>query len=163
SLIILANGYGDTQDQVLPFANFLHSAGFNVLTFNTRGRDGSGGEYVTLGVLEQRDLISVLNYATRRPQVDPRPICVLGISVAGAQDQRIKAVVDDCGFSDAPGVIAASFEHFIHLPAFPFAPITVWIASERANIDVASVRPQDVIGRLSPRPVLIIHGLADYV
>ena len=169
-LVILANGYGDTQDQVLPFADFLHKAGFNVLTFNMRGRGDSGGEYVTLGVLEQLDLISVLNYAAKRPEVDPQRIGVLGISMGGAtailaaaQDSRIKAIVDDCGFSDAPGVIAASFEHFIHLPAYPFAPITVWIASQRANIDVASVRPMDVIGHISPRPVLIIHGLADYV
>ena len=60
-------------------------------------------------------------------------------------------------------MIAASFEHFIHLPAFPFAPVTVWIANERAGIDVSGVRPMDVISRISPRPILIIHGLADYV
>ena len=41
-------------------------------------------------------------------------------------------MVDDSGFSDAPQVIAASFEHFIHLPAFPFAPVTVAIANLRA-------------------------------
>jgi hypothetical protein len=31
--------------------------------------------------------------------------------------------VDDSGFSDAPSVIAASFEHFIHLPANNMQPI----------------------------------------
>jgi len=63
SLVILASGYGDTQDQMLPFAEFLHQAGFNVLTYNSRARAPSGGEYVTLGVLEQRDLLSVVGYA----------------------------------------------------------------------------------------------------
>jgi dipeptidyl aminopeptidase/acylaminoacyl peptidase len=135
-----------------------------------RGRAGSGGEYVTLGVYEQKDLISVVDYAMSRKDVDPDRIGVLGISMGGStailaasQDPSIRAVIDDCGFSDAPSVIAASFEHFIHLPAFPFAPITVWIASERAGIDVNGVRPMDVVSRISPRPILIIHGLADYI
>lgn len=170
ALIILVSGYGDTQDQMLPFADFLHRAGFSTMTFNMRARATSGGEYVTLGVLEQKDLISVVNYAISRRDVDPERIGVLGISMGGAtvilaaaQDPVIRAVVDDCGFSDAPRVVAASFEHFIHLPAFPFAPITVWIASQRAGIDINAVRPMDVIGRISPRPVFIVHGLADRV
>jgi uncharacterized protein len=54
-----------------------------------------------------------------------------------------------------------SFTHFIGLPAFPFAPITVQIAEWRAGVDINAVRPVDVIGTISPRPVLIIHGLAD--
>lgn len=168
STIVLANGYGDTQDQMLPIADFLHRAGFSVLTYNMRARAGSGGEYVTLGVYEQKDLISALDYLCSRTDVDRQRIGALGISMGGAvvilaaaQDKRIKAVVDDCGFSDAPRVIAASFEHFIHLPSFPFAPVTIWIADARAGIDVDSVRPMDVIARISPRPVLIIHGLDD--
>jgi len=168
--VLLASGYGDTQDQMLPFAEFLHRDGYNVLTYNMRSRGTSGGEYVTLGLLEQADMISVLDYLAKRADVDPRRMGALGVSMGGAiailaaaKDTRIKAVVDDCGFSDAPGVIAASFEHFIHLPAFPFAPVTVWIADMRAGIDVNTVRPMDVIGEISPRPVLIIHGLDDTV
>jgi uncharacterized protein len=169
-LIVLVSGYGDTQDQMLPYAEFLHHAGFDTLTYNARARATSGGEYVTLGVLEQVDLESIVQYAAHRADVDPTKVGVLGISMGGAtailtaaRDHQIRAVVDDCGFSDAPGVIAASFEHFIHLPAIPFAPVTVWIASHRAGIDVNSVRPDKVIDEISPRPILIIHGLADYV
>jgi uncharacterized protein len=170
SLVILVSGYGDTQDQMLPFAEFLHQAGFNVLTYNPRARAPSGGRYVTLGVLEQRDLLSVVAYAAGRADVDSKRIGVLGISMGGstailsaAKDKRISAVVDDSGFSDAPRVIAASFEHFIHLPAFPFAPLTIAIADYRAGIDVNRVRPMDVIGKISPRPLLIIHERDDPV
>ena len=170
SLIILASGYGDTQDQMLPFAEFLHQAGFSVLTYNSRARIPSGGKYVTLGVFEQRDMLSVISYAIGRPDVDSSHVGVLGISMGGsvavlsaATDKRISAVVDDSGFSDAPRVIAASFEHFIHLPAFPFAPLTIAIADYRAGIDVNRVRPMDAIGRVSPRPLLIIHETNDSV
>ena len=170
SLVILASGYGDTQDQMLPIAEFLHQAGFNVLTYNSRARAPSGGEYVTLGVMEQRDLLSVVDYAAVRADVDANRIGVLGISMgastailSAAKDKRIKAVVDDSGFSDAPRIIAASFEHFIHLPAFPFAPLTIALADYRAGIDVNSVRPVEVIGQISPRPLLIIHESGDPV
>lgn len=170
SLVILASGYGDTQDQMLSIAEFLHRAGFNVLTYNSRARVPSGGKYVTLGVLEQKDVVSVVNYATGRSDVDANRIGILGISMGGAsailaaaKDKRIRAVVDDSGFSDATRVIAASFEHFVHLPAFPFAPITVAIADLRAGIDVTRVRPMDVIAEISPRPLLIIHEQGDSV
>lgn len=170
SLVILVSGYGDTQEQMLSIAEFLHHAGFSVLTYNSRARATSGGKYVTLGALEQQDVVSIVNYAIGRRDVDASRIGILGISMGGstailaaAKDQRIRAVVDDSGFSDAQGVIAASFEHFIHLPSFPFAPITVGIADFRANIDVSRVRPMDVIGKISPRPLLIIHEAGDSI
>jgi dipeptidyl aminopeptidase/acylaminoacyl peptidase len=170
SLVILASGYGDTQDQMLSIAEFLHSAGFSVLTYNSRGRPPSGGRYVTVGALEQKDVVSVVNYAVGRSDVDANRIGVLGISMGGAsailaaaKDKRIRAVVDDSGFSDGPRVIATAFEHFVHLPAFPFAPITVAIADSRAGIDITRVRPVDVIAEISPRPLLIIHDQGDPV
>jgi fermentation-respiration switch protein FrsA (DUF1100 family) len=170
SLVILASGYGDTQDQMLSIAEFLHSAGFGVLTYNSRGRPPSGGRYVTVGALEQKDVVSVVNYAVGRSDVDANRIGVLGISMGGAsailaaaKDKRIRAVVDDSGFSDGPRVIATAFEHFVHLPAFPFAPITVAIADFRAGIDITRVRPVDVIAEISPRPLLIIHDQGDPV
>jgi fermentation-respiration switch protein FrsA (DUF1100 family) len=170
SLVILASGYGDTQDQMLSIGEFLHQAGFSVLTYNSRARAPSGGEYVTLGVWEQGDLLSVVDYAAGRNDVDSSRIGVLGISMgasvailSAAKDKRIGAVVDDSGFSDAPSVVAAGFEHFIHLPAFPFAPLTVAIADYRAGIDVNSVQPMAVISQISPRPLLIIHDTGDLV
>ena len=170
SLVILLSGYGDTQDQMLSIAEFLHRAGFSVLTYNSRARGASGGRYVTVGALEQKDVLAVVNYAAGRSDVDANRIGMLGISMGGAcsilaaaEDKRIRAVVDDSGFSDGPRVIATAFEHFVHLPAFPFAPITVAIADARAGIDITRVRPMDVIAEISPRPVLIIHNQGDPV
>ena len=166
--IVLSHGYGDTQDQMLPWAKFLHRAGFSVFSYDMRHRGQSGGRYVTLGALEQHDLAAVIDYLATRPDVDPARIGALGVSLGGsttilaaARDARIRAVVDDCGFGDAPSVIAASFERFVHLPRFPFAPLTVRLAEWRAGVSVHTVRPVDVVGRLSPRPLLIIHGTAD--
>ena len=107
AVIVLSHGYGDNQAQMLPYAEFLHGAGYS-------DADVDGGRIGALGVS--------LGGSTTL--------------LAAADDRRIKAIVDDSGFSDAPAVIESSFEHFIGLPAFPFAPITTAIAGWRVGIDV---------------------------
>ena len=166
--IILSHGYGDTQDQALPFAEFLHQAGFSVLTYNMRSRGGSGGAAVSLGALEQTDLVSAVDFLETQAEIQGQPIGAWGISLGGAtsilaaaQDSRIQAVVDDSGFSDAPNVIQTAFSHFIHLPAFPFAPLTVGLSEQRIGVSISNVRPMDVIAKISPRPILMIHCLGD--
>jgi fermentation-respiration switch protein FrsA (DUF1100 family) len=135
-----------------------------------RNRGRSGGGATTLGALEAIDLISAVDYLMTRDDIDKDRLGALGVSLGGAttllaaaSDTRIKAVVDDSGFSDAPGVIATSFEHFIGLPAFPFAPLTVAISEFRAGVSLRQLRPVDVVGRISPRPLFIIHCMADRV
>ena len=170
AVIVLSHGYGDNQAQMLPYAEFLHRAGYSVFTYDMRNRGRSGGEAVTLGALEYLDLISAVDYLTTRADVNRGGIGALGLSLGGsttllaaANDPRIKAVVDDSGFSDAPGVIASSFEHFIGLPAFPFASITTAIVAWRIGVDVKRIRPVDVVARIAPRPLLIIQCMGDGV
>ena len=166
--IVVSHGYGNDQGEVLPLAAFLQRAGYGVFTYDMRHRGGSGGDAITMGALEQHDLVSVIDYLAARPDVDPDRIGALGVSLGGAttilaaaRDPRIRAVVDDCGFADVESATATAFEHFIGLPAFPFAPLTVAISERRIGHSVSASRPVDVVGRISPRPLLIIHGLAD--
>lgn len=168
AIVVLSHGYGDTQEQMLPYTEFLHRAGFTVFTYDMRNRGRSGGEAVTLGALESLDLIAAIDYLSTRKDLDPGKIGALGVSLgasttilAAADDLRIKAIVDDSGFSEAPGVIASSFEHFIGLPAFPFAPVTVAIAESRAGVDLRRVRPVDAVSRVSPRPLFVIYCMGD--
>ena len=168
--LILSHGYGESQDQMLPYVEFLHKGGYNVLTYDMRSRGRSGGEAVTLGALEQLDLVSVVDYLTTRSDVDPDKIGALGLSLgasttllAAAQDLRIKAIVDDSGFSDATNVVASSFEHFIGLSPFLFAPITIAISEWRTGTNIKTIRPAGVVGRISPRAVFIIHCLGDHI
>ena len=168
--IVLSHGYGDNQVQMLPYADFLHQAGFTVFTYDMRNRGQSGGDAVTIGARESSDLVSAVDYLAARPDVDAHNIGAFGLSLGGAvtilaaaRDTRMKAVVDDSGFSDAVSEIGNSFEHFIHLPAFPFARISVAIAELRAGVNVTGIRPIDVVKKIGPRPLFIIHCAADTV
>lgn len=166
--IILSHGYSGHQDQLLPWVDFLQDAGFTIFTYDLRARGASGGDAVTLGALEQEDLLSVIDYLASRADVDADRIGALGVSLGGAvtilaaaRDARIQAVVTEGAFPDAPTVIAQNFKRYINLPAFPFAPVAVWIAEWRTGVTVSDVRPIAAIEAISPRPLLIIHGEDD--
>ena len=168
--IVLSHGFGDNQAQMLPYAAFLVRQGFSILTYDMRSRGSSGGDAVTFGGLESLDLSSAVDYLMTRSDVDRDRIGAMGVSLGGAttilaaaSDSRIKAVVDDSGFSDVPSAVRNSFEHFIRLPPVLFAPMTVFIARLRTGIDMNRISPVDVIARISPRPVLIIHCMTDKV
>jgi fermentation-respiration switch protein FrsA (DUF1100 family) len=167
--IVLSHGYGGTQDEMLPVASMLHRHGFSVMTYDLRGCGDSGGE-VTFGAREQQDLRSVVDYAVARPEVDPERIGALGFSMgaattlmAAADDPRIKAVVDDSGWADVEHWLRPRIEDVALRPRSPFSPLSLKLVELRTGEDLDELRPAARIGRLSPRPVLVIHGARDEV
>ncbi|GAC1397976.1 MAG: alpha/beta hydrolase [Chloroflexota bacterium] len=167
--VILSHGYGGNQGAMLPWANFLHRAGFSVVTYDMRGSGRSGGA-VTFGVLEQRDLRSVVDYLSSRRDVDKTRIGALGLSLGGvttilaaARDHRIRAVVDDSCFSDIRDWLKPSIPDALIHPTKRFSSVSIAIAGARLGIDILSVRPVAAISRISPRPILIIQGTQDTV
>lgn len=167
--IVLSHGYGGCQDEMLPVASGLVEAGFSVFTYDLRGCGLSGGA-VTFGAFERDDLVSVIGYLSSRRDVNPGRIGALGFSMgasitvlAAAVDNRIKAVVADSGWSDVyrwlrPSLVRA----FLH-PRAPFSTLSLKLVELRTGVRLQRLRPRDVIGGLSPRPILIIHGTADDV
>jgi dipeptidyl aminopeptidase/acylaminoacyl peptidase len=167
--IVLSHGYGGTQDEMLPVAATLHRHGFSVLTYDMRGCGASGGE-VTFGAREQTDLRSVVDYAVGRPDVDPARIGALGFSMgaattvmAAADDTRIRAVVDDSGWSHVEHWLRPRLEDVALRPRDPFTPLSLKLVELRTGEDLDELVPASSIGRLSPRPVLVIHGARDEV
>jgi dipeptidyl aminopeptidase/acylaminoacyl peptidase len=165
--IVLSHGYGGNQDELLPAANALHEAGFSVLTYDLRGTGRSGGE-VTFGDRERADLRSVIDYATRRPDVDPERIGAFGFSMGGAttlmeaaDDPRVKAVVADSAWSDVKHWLKPSLSGFVKHPTDHFSPLSLAFVRLRTGTDFGSLKPERVIAKLSPRPLLLIHGDAD--
>lgn len=165
--VVLVHGYGGNQDEMLPIAESLHDAGFTVFTYDQRGCGGSSGD-ITFGAREQDDLISVVDHLVTRSDVDAEKIGVFGFSMGGAstilaaaRDQRIKAVVADSAWSDVRRWLRPSVRDvFVH-PRDPFSALSLKLAEHRIGIDLDALRPVDAIARLSPRPILLIHGTAD--
>jgi len=167
--VILLHGYGGNQDEMLPAADELHEAGFSVFTYDQRGCGRSSGE-VTFGGREQDDLLSVVDHLAARPDVDGDRIGAFGFSMGGstallaaAREPRIKAVAADSAWSDVRRWLRPSVGAVFTRPRDRFNALSLKLAELRTGIDLDDLRPVDVVSRLSPRPLLLIHGTADDV
>lgn len=167
--VVLVHGYGGSQDELLPVAGALHDAGFSVFSDDSRGSGRSTGG-ITFGAREQDDLESVVDYLTTRPDVDAERIGALAFSMgaaatimAAARDDRIKAVVSDSGWADVHHWLRPKLlDMFVH-PRARFTPLSMKLIELRTGIDFDDLKPGDVVAKLAPRPLLIIHGAADDV
>jgi fermentation-respiration switch protein FrsA (DUF1100 family) len=115
-------------------------------------------------------VIGAVEYLAQRPEVDPERIGVVGFSMgaaatiqAAARCTKIAAVVADSAYASFMDAARYSFQVVGHLPHYPFAPIAMHWAKLIVNVDANQMRPIDGIGRIAPRPILIIHGTADEI
>jgi fermentation-respiration switch protein FrsA (DUF1100 family) len=73
----------------------------------------------------------------------------------------LRAVVAESAYTSMQDNLASGVRSLANLPPFPFAPLIVWWGERESGIDLNQVRPVDVIGSISPRPVLLVHGALD--
>jgi fermentation-respiration switch protein FrsA (DUF1100 family) len=149
-------------------AEYLCSNGLAVLIFNFRGTGLSGGNIDMPGWT--RDLGAMLDYLYALDEVDKSRLSLLGFSggaavsvYVAAQDKRVSAVVCGAcpaGFGEWTRRDPQSLiEHFRDVGAirdsdFPPSP-RQWLDGFEV------VKPIDYIARISPRPLLIVHGDKD--
>jgi fermentation-respiration switch protein FrsA (DUF1100 family) len=149
-------------------AEYLCSNGLAVLIFNFRGTGESGGSLDILGWT--RDLGAMIDYLCTLPELDKSRLSLLGFS-GGAAVSVYVAAKDKRVSSVAAGACPAEFglwtrqepqslvDHFRDIGAirdndFPPSP-RQWLDGFKI------VKPIDYIARISPRPLLLVHGDQD--
>lgn len=164
--VVVCHGLGVNKSVFLGVAPFLHRAGFNILMFDFRGHGDSGGHTTSFGFYEARDVAGAVGFLARR---DPSmPIVALAYSMGGAallhaagDLPQLRGVVVDSTFSEfAPLVLN-------QIPPLPlFARRLVLGASDfygrlELGVSMRQIASRPLIARVSPRPLLIIHGTDD--
>lgn len=157
---LLGSMDGDTH--LLP--PFL-DAGINVLQFDWRGHGVSDGQRVTLGIREVNDLLGAIDFLQAR---GASRIGLLGFSMGGsvalrvaAIDRRVACVVCDGGFVHVSHTLEGYIRARIGLPFKPLVWLVLRLVELRLGVRLREASPLPFVGRISPRPVLFIHGGAD--
>ncbi len=166
--IIVCPGYRTDRAAILGASAHLWRAGYTILGFEYYGHGAIVNEPVTLGYREVDDFLAAIDYAKQR---DPHTtIGVLSYSMgaavaimACARSNDVEALIADSAFATHKGVVEYAVRRTLHLPFFIFAWITDILLWLQAGYHFSQVEPLRSITSIAPRPILLIHGLADTV
>jgi dipeptidyl aminopeptidase/acylaminoacyl peptidase len=145
------------------------AAGFITLIFNFRGTHGTEGNLDMLGWT--RDLEAAIDYLAGLNEVDKSHLCLLGSSAGAAVSvyvaanaPRVSALITlacpaEFDFMTDKNRATATIDHFrsigvIRDAGFP-PSVDNWLAG------FSQVAPVKWIDKISPRPLLLIHGDQD--
>ena len=144
----------------------LQAAGFAVLMIDLRGHGQSGDAHFSFGLLERRDVMGAADWL-KAQGFKPGSIGALGVSLgaastvgAAAEDTDIGAAVVDSGFAEWCPVMYANWNSATGLPDALIPPVRL-MTRILYGYDVCDSRPVTEIGRIAPRPVLLIHTVRD--
>ncbi len=156
--VVMAHGFGDCRSQLAPEMRLLAAAGWGFLAYDAPGHGASEGRPGWADAGDQDALRAAVDALLARPGVDPTRVAGLGFSVGGAtlaleaaDDPRLRALVVEAAYPTLDDEIASDCGRWGALCAWPGA-----LAVRRGGIDVAAVRPEAAIGRVAPRPVLVV-------
>lgn len=161
--ILLLHDLGDSNHDMLLYAEFLAGAGFGVFMIDLRAHGSSEGDTSTYGLREADDVAGAVDYLLQRIDVNGQRIGALGIAL-GAQaalrgalkSVHMRALVLE---GLAPSILSdhggrpRSFLRWLNVPGN-------WLYDRlyqfmRGGNDLGVL---EIIGRIAPRPILLIAG-----
>lgn len=159
--VILLHGHSGNRLGVVHHAEALVQAGYGVLMFDLRAHGSSGGRRFATSQAGVDDVLTAVAYLSKRPDVNPAGIGVMGVSVGGvfalhaaAQTVAIRAVAVD-GIS--PAALAD-----LPAPTSLWGRVNVWQQRLMAQLARRYARQsplppnRDGVKKLGKRPLLLI-------
>ena len=165
--VIILHGHGSSYDFDVYRSPALHAAGFNVLLFDFRAHGRSEGNRMTFGYEEQKDVAAAIEFVHKRGM---KHVGLLGFSYGGMasmistpKSPDVEAVISDGGPARIRTAIAARGVE-MGFPLWltkPLAWLIISMTSLRLGVNLFRYEPIQWVGKITPRPILFIHGDLD--
>ena len=166
--IILTHGWSGNSEKMLPHAEYLNQAGFNIVLYDLRGHGDSDPVELTSLNRMLRDVDKIMEYVLSRAEGADNAIGLMGHSIGAAasilkasQDERVKAVVSSSSFADFD-YLAEQTLSSRGLRRFPFQFFVKIFWRKLAGVGLETISPVYQIGKIAV-PLLLIHGDQDKV
>ena len=160
--VLFLHGNAENISTHIANVHWLPAQHYNVFLPDYRGYGGSEGSPSLKGL--QDDINSAMVYLLKRPDIDTERIVILAQSLGGASAiynvahspyrSKIKALITESAFSDYRSITREK------LASFWLTWPLQWPLSFLIDNDYS---PVSVVNKISPIPLLIIHGDKDNV
>ena len=167
--VVTVHGAGADRREFLRHVPVFNAPGYPVLLFDCREHGTSDGDSagISLGIREHEDVSSAVAYMKQVRGLER--VAVVGTSQGGASvilaaaaDSEIDAVVAENPFTSIHALIAAAGPSLGQkTPEFVLALVGSMAIWRMGGMDVPA--PIEVVDRIAPRPLLLMHGDADRV
>lgn len=150
--VVFSHGNAGSLGHHLGFVLWFAEAGFNVMMYDYRGFGKSGGSVGRRGMID--DVKAAFTYVSKRADLDENRLVSYGHSLGGAQS------VTAIGESPVKGLRAVIIDG-----AFASYRTMARVIGGRLSESLVTddLAPKDFVSKISPVPLLVVHGSNDIV
>lgn len=153
--VIHFHGNAQNMSAHYSFVSWLPANGFNLFLFDYRGYGKSEGKLSRKGVYQ--DSVAAVEYMKSRSDIDQSKLILFGQSLGGA---NALAVLGNNQFDGIVGVVSesafSSYKSVATEHAGVFKPLAFLLMGNQYS-------PKQSVHKISPIPLIIIHGTQDRV
>jgi len=173
--LVICPGSRGGKSSYLPLASRFLDDGYNVFTFDFRGHGQSGGQIVTFGDHERRDVLGAVRWLRQNHPMESRHIVAIGVDTGAAALLAAAADPSNDGRAIDALAVFGCYDRFDQFAAdaarvsFPpplqwlIVPVAVPLACVQTGADLRDFSPAIDAAAVSPRPILFVHGQRDSV
>jgi dipeptidyl aminopeptidase/acylaminoacyl peptidase len=163
AVVILLHGSSDDRRSMLPEAAILAHAGFGVVLFDWPGHGESEGA-IDWGEGARQAVSRAIDWLGQKSEVSSTRIGAFGFSIGGymlagvaAREPRLSAIA----LSGTPGDLKEQ-TRWEHRRFGPVSRLPALLAIARSGMRLdPDVQPGVVVGKVAPRPLLLVGGSDD--
>lgn len=166
--VISVHGRVSNRTEGLRYLPTIHDLGINVLMIDLRNCGKSDEAFSSMSFHERKDVKASLKFLKENKEISK--FGILGFSMGAAtsiiamsENPEISVGVFDSGFADFERVTEEGAKRFYGLPKYPLLPFVSLLYEIRGNLKTKEMSPENYISKISPRPILILHGTKDEI
>lgn len=150
--VVFSHGNAGSMGHHLGFVMWLAEAGYNVMMYDYRGFGKSGGTVDRRGMVD--DVKAAIACAARRPDLGTRQLISYGHSLGGAKS--VTALAEKPAKGMRAVVVEGAFASYQAMARLMAGRLGESLVTDE-------LAPKDFVARLSPLPLLVVHGTRDEV